>query len=175
MKKLLFFLLLPSFAFSQFWKQVGNDLVPTNKGYALNLQQGLSNNGLRFGNSTRTDSGWVRYYNGSLWFRNATTWTKLVDGSSWIPATAGVSGYMSADTQTVSGTKRLDSISVTKGASFGGRINLKNYTVGTLPTGTRGDVCYVTDAILPTYLGVLTGGGAVVTPVFYDGSAWRSY
>lgn len=37
------------------------------------------------------------------------------------------------------------------------------------PTGTRG---FVTDATAPTFLGALTGGGAVGTPVIYDGAAW---
>lgn len=31
------------------------------------------------------------------------------------------------------------------------------------------------DALTPTYLGVLVGGGAVVTPVFYNGTAWVSH
>lgn len=48
------------------------------------------------------------------------------------------------------------------------------YTVATLPSGTVGMRAYVTDADSPTYLGALTGGGAVVCPVFYDGTAWIS-
>ena len=53
---------------------------------------------------------------------------------------------------------------------------LTGYTVATLPAaGTAGRVAYVTDATAPTYLGALVGGGAVVTPVFDNGSAWVSY
>ena len=48
------------------------------------------------------------------------------------------------------------------------------YTVATLPAGTQGDRTYVTDATTPTYLGTLTGGGAVKCPVFYNGLAWVS-
>jgi len=59
--------------------------------------------------------------------------------------------------------------------TFGGPVRLKNYTVATLPAGTQGDTAYVTDATAPTYLGALTGGGAVVCPVFYNGSAWVSH
>ncbi|MEO6176763.1 MAG: hypothetical protein ABIP27_16550 [Flavobacterium circumlabens] len=55
------------------------------------------------------------------------------------------------------------------------QIKLKSYTVATLPAGVIGDVAYVTDATSPTYLGNLTGGGAVKCPVFYNGSAWVSY
>jgi hypothetical protein len=48
------------------------------------------------------------------------------------------------------------------------------YTVATLPTGSMGDTAHVTDATAPTYRGALVGGGAVVVPVFHNGSAWVS-
>lgn len=54
-------------------------------------------------------------------------------------------------------------------------VQLRPYTVATLPTGGTGDVAYVTDATAPTFLGVLVGGGAVNTPVFYNGAAWVSF
>jgi hypothetical protein len=53
-------------------------------------------------------------------------------------------------------------------------LRLKSYTVATLPTGTQGDTAYVTDALTPTYLGTLIGGGSVKCPVFYNGSNWVS-
>lgn len=47
------------------------------------------------------------------------------------------------------------------------------YTVGALPAaGTQGRRAWVTDATAPTFLGALTGGGAVVCPVFDNGTAW---
>ena len=50
---------------------------------------------------------------------------------------------------------------------------LRVYTVATLPAaGTNGRAAAVSDATLPTFLGALTGGGAVSTPVFDNGSAW---
>jgi len=52
---------------------------------------------------------------------------------------------------------------------------LKGYTVATLPAGVQGDMAFVTDATTPTYLGTLTGGGSVVTPVFFDGTNWISH
>lgn len=52
---------------------------------------------------------------------------------------------------------------------------LTGYTVATLPAGTVGMMAYVTDALTPTFLVAVVGGGAVVTPVFYNGSAWVSY
>lgn len=69
-------------------------------------------------------------------------------------------------------------------ASFGGNIiaagntsviRLKGYTVATLPAGTQGDTAFVTDALAPTFLATIVGGGAVVTPVFYDGANWVGY
>jgi len=55
-----------------------------------------------------------------------------------------------------------------------GLVNLKNYTVGTLPGGTRGDIAYVTDQLtVPAAKGTApTGGGSVVCVVFYNGSGW---
>ncbi len=51
-------------------------------------------------------------------------------------------------------------------------IKTGGYTVATLPAGTVGMRAYVTDATAPTFLGALTGGGTVTTPVFYNGTAW---
>ena len=53
--------------------------------------------------------------------------------------------------------------------------SLSVYTVGTLPTGKAGDVAYVTDATSPAYLTSLTGGGAVICPVFHNGTIWVSH
>ncbi len=55
-----------------------------------------------------------------------------------------------------------------------GIVRTRGYTVASLPAGTVGDRAYVTDATSPTYLGTLTGGGAVTCPVFYNGTAWVS-
>lgn len=51
-------------------------------------------------------------------------------------------------------------------------VNTGGYTVATLPAGTIGMRAYVTDALAPTFLGILTGGGAVITPCFYNGTNW---
>jgi len=56
-----------------------------------------------------------------------------------------------------------------------GTIRLKNYTVATLPTGTQGDTAFVTDALAPSYLVTVMGGGAVVTAVFFNGTSWVSH
>ena len=59
--------------------------------------------------------------------------------------------------------------------ALGGAIRLKGYTVATLPAGTVGDTAYVTDALAPAFLTAVVGGGAVVAPVFYDGTNWKAY
>jgi hypothetical protein len=58
---------------------------------------------------------------------------------------------------------------------LGSKARLAGYTVATLPAGAQGDTAFVTDATAPTFLGALVGGGAVVTPVFYNGAAWVSF
>lgn len=66
-------------------------------------------------------------------------------------------------------------LTATNGVIFAQQARLKNYTVATLPAGTAGDIAYVTDALLPSYLTTIAGGGAVVTPVFYDGTNWKAF
>ena len=46
------------------------------------------------------------------------------------------------------------------------------YTVSTLPTGVIGQRLYVTDALAPVFLTTVAGGGAVFTPVIYNGANW---
>ena len=95
----------------------------------------------------------------------ATTNGRLTDDADMTFAT---------DTLTVTKLSALTSV-LSPSIISTGIVRLKNYTVATLPAGTQGDTAFVTDATAPTYLGTLTGGGAVVTPVFYNGTAWVSY
>jgi hypothetical protein len=53
-----------------------------------------------------------------------------------------------------------------------GSIKTLGYTVATLPTGVAGMKAYVTDASVPVFLNAVVGGGAVVTPVFHNGTTW---
>ena len=68
------------------------------------------------------------------------------------------------------GTSKLVS-----GGAFtaGTTLGTAGYTVSGLPAGVTGARAYVTDASGPTYGATVVGGGAVVTPVFYNGSAWK--
>lgn len=64
-------------------------------------------------------------------------------------------------------------VSVTGKISSTGVAKLSNgYTVAALPVGTVGQRAYVTDALTPTYGATVAGGGAVVIPVFFNGTAW---
>ena len=61
---------------------------------------------------------------------------------------------------------------------FSRTAKLKGYTVATLQActaGGTGNMAYVTDALAPTYLTAVTGGGAVVAPVFCNGTAWVTH
>jgi hypothetical protein len=51
-------------------------------------------------------------------------------------------------------------------------LRLDGFTVATLPAGKVGEVVYVTDALAPAFGVAVAGGGAVVCPVFYTGTAW---
>ena len=48
----------------------------------------------------------------------------------------------------------------------------KSYTVSTLPSGTQGDIAYVTDASSVTYRAIATGGGSDFALVVYNGTNW---
>jgi hypothetical protein len=57
--------------------------------------------------------------------------------------------------------------------SVTGTIRAQGYTVATLPAaGTVGRTAYVTDALAPTFLTAIVGGGAIKCPVFDNGTAW---
>jgi hypothetical protein len=73
-----------------------------------------------------------------------------------------------------SNTTVIGNSSTTRTKVFG-TVETTGYTVATLPTaGTAGRRAFVTDAVLPTFLGTLTGGGSVTCPVFDNGTAWVS-
>ena len=89
-------------------------------------------------------------------------------------AEGGVINWDSGDVTITQTGNVLAFAGATTAYTFDAPVRLKNYTVATLPAGTQGDRAYVTDATAPTYLGALVGGGAVVCPVFYNGTAWVS-
>ena len=81
------------------------------------------------------------------------------------PGTTGTSDNALATRVTIDSSTML----------MGMPLSLKAYTVATLPTGVTGMIAYVTDALTPTFLTPIVGGGAVKTPVFYDGTNWAAF
>lgn len=90
----------------------------------------------------------------------------------------GLNFFSTTIASTGSATLALTASSGTPTFTFNNRIintlpiRLKGYTVATLPTGTTGDFAYATDLLTPAFLVAAVGGGAVVGPVFYNGTAW---
>jgi hypothetical protein len=93
------------------------------------------------------------------------------DGASSDTGTVDLRLYRAASGVIQVGTTANNASGTLKAAVVG---TTTAYTVATLPAGFAGARAYVTDATLPTYLGALTGGGSVVCPVFYNGTAWVS-
>lgn len=90
-------------------------------------------------------------------------------------ATTGLIGTATATSLDDTGLAASGAVPVvgTSGrAEIDGTARTAGYTVATLPAGTEGMRAYVTDASAPTFLGALTGGGAVRCPVFFNGAAW---
>ena len=136
------------------------------------IKQSVTNDGLRVigGTVSGTDASLEVFGSTHATLVNnanlnaAVTKIRSTDGGTTVATfTASTLATTLAGNLTVSGT----------GTSlFSGPIRLKNYTVATLPAGTQGDKAFVTDALGPTYLVTVVGGGAVVTEVFYDGTNW---
>jgi hypothetical protein len=127
-----------------------------------------------------TSGGSVLYGNGAGGFSNVTIGTGLSFGGGTLSNSLPMV-YPSAGIPNSTGTAWGTSYSVT---GTGTNVVLDNkptikepiigtgFTVATLPAGTIGMRTYVTDALAPTFLGVLVGGGAIKSPAFYNGTAW---
>lgn len=73
-------------------------------------------------------------------------------------------------------TDGIEGLWVNKSTGWKPVSRLDGYTVATLPAAAAvGDTAYVTDALAPTYLATIVGGGAIITPVFYNGTNWVSH
>lgn len=67
-------------------------------------------------------------------------------------------------------------IKATNAAGGAGLIRLPALTVATLPSAATAGVgarSTVTDALAPTFMATVTGGGAVTAPVYSDGTNWK--
>jgi len=74
---------------------------------------------------------------------------------------------------TLSGVSLTTQVSGVLPVANGGTGTGVAYTVATLPTvGTQGRRAWVTNALAPAFGAAVVGGGAVVIPVFDNGTAW---
>jgi hypothetical protein len=92
-----------------------------------------------------------------------------------VPSTSvGTFDILTRDTVTGNIEKKSSNIF----QQVGNIVNLKSYTVSTLPTPLNslfGDTACVTDATAPAYLQPVIGGGTVKCPVFYNGTTWVAH
>lgn len=144
--------------------RVSGTVLFSSTGSSINLGTSQSTGAFTIGGASQT---------GALIFGRST-----VSQTTSIQAGATASG----STKTINfGTGGLSgsTTTITIGSTFGTTITLNApirmapYTVATLPAaGTAGRRAYVTDALAPTFLTALVGGGAIVCPAFDNGVAW---
>lgn len=124
--------------------------------------------------SYAVNNAWIGenvYFNGSNFvYRADGNSNKIAFGSSAIQVEVNAFGA-AGSTVTANIVLTFSPTAITAAVP----INLKGYTVATLPTGVIGMTAYVTDALAPTFLATVVGGGAVKTPVFFNGSNWVGY
>lgn len=126
-------------------------------------------------NDTRAyENGYIMYRNGS---KSNLEPTRSFGITADRPANV-IIGYKYYDT-TISrevvwnGASWVD---ILNSPSFTGTTSLGTFTVGTLPTPTTPTAyATVTNAVTPTYLAPVVGGGTVICPVFYNGTIWVSH
>jgi hypothetical protein len=163
---------------------VNAPLIVSATGSATSLSysfSGRTNYGLYYANSTIsfvTNGNLVGYFNNNNNSLVIPSGTIMAGGTdvSLGRATSGIaqignsgggaSGSLNLTNLTASGT--VNAVGVTSSAP----VYFPRYTVTSLPAATTGAVAIVTDALAPTFLGLLTGGGTSVTLVLYNGSAW---
>jgi hypothetical protein len=93
--------------------------------------------------------------------------------------TAGTALNLSGDTtgilQLATGATPTTAVTIdaSQNTTLAGTIRMASYLVAGLPVaGTAGRRAYVTNALAPTFLATVVGGGAVVVPVFDNGVNW---
>ena len=87
--------------------------------------------------------------------------------------TYGTNALVVNDTKVGIGTATPnEKLTVVGNISGTGTIKAGEYTVATLPSGSVGMRCYVSDANATTFYSTVLSGGANIVPVFYNGTAW---
>lgn len=156
---------------------LGSGSITSNSAVGTNALQsnttGANNtaNGVDALQSNTTGSGNTAVGNSAASTALTNTNSTFVGYSAAPLATSGDSEIVIGASLTGKGSNTA-LIGGTAGVYANGPFISAGYTVATLPAGVQGMRAFVTDATSPTFLGSLTGGGTVVTPVFFDGSAW---
>lgn len=123
--------------------------------------------------------GGYKKYSGTITYRGPEQQTGNSNGISqtWV-ASAGTGtgtdgGLTFQSFATTDQTTPISTLVVKDNkATLGGVMNLKAYTVATLPTGSVGDVARVTDALTPVLGSTVSGGGSANAVVWYNGTNW---
>lgn len=148
-----------------------NASTTSGQSYGLRIAAGTnsSDGGLFVNNAANNTQFFAVFGNGQSQFSDGSA---SVPGQSWGSDTNTGRYRIGADNMgdAVGGNLIVDYAAAR--VSFQIPVRLKGYTVATLPAGTVGDAAYVTDALVPAFLVAVVGGGAVKTPVFYDGTNW---
>jgi hypothetical protein len=99
----------------------------------------------------------------------ASTINAKTTGVGGIDASGDASGVLALQTGGVTAV----TIDASQNVTLAGTIRMASYLVAGLPVaGTAGRRAYVTNALSPTFLATVVGGGAVVVPVFDNGVNW---
>ena len=137
----------------------------------------LIGNGTGYSLRTLFAGAGISITNGSGAISIANTGVLSVTGTGTVNGITLTGTVTSSGNLTLGGT--LSGVSLTSQVSGilpvanGGTGSGVAYTVATLPTaGTQGRRAWVTNALAPTFGAAPVGGGAVVIPVFDNGTAW---
>ena len=168
--------ILPATGYVRFGFVGSNDPIITGASSSLTISQITS---FQLGANTATNGATATAQ--TIKGPNATG-TTSTGGSLTLAGGTGTSAGGAVVITTAATTTQATAVTVSKDGvtTFAKPPVVPVYTVATLPaTAAAGMVqgahAIVTDATTPTYLGALTGGGAVVCPVFYNGTAWVSH
>ncbi len=139
----------------------------------------------------RTAIAAVSVASGSLPSQTGSAGYLVSNGTSanWGDLVTGPSGALCAGTQCSSGTPgivdivtsvvpRLAAANTFTGVNKFQQLQVTIYTVATLPTcnsSFEGQMEGVSDAVSPSYLATVTGGGSVHTPVYCNGTSWVAH
>src|SRR5881394_1459545 len=115
-------------------------------------------NSTRFGNSPG-NMGFNTTNNLPEWLDNNATWHSAAR----------------TDSPTFTGTTTNNALTITTTSQQSTGYSVAGTPLPTCNAGAKGTFAWVSDATTPTYLATYAGSGAVVAPVFCNGTSWVTY